>query len=312
MSNAIGVTSRCLGVLLLVATAPRGLEAGNIFMKNGYIIQGPIVERSVNGIVLGWPHGKATIHHRFIESVTYEASEEKQLQELENQVNVDGAFDELPGGILGSVGGPEELPADADKLVRTYVIDMNAKKSQPVDGTGDTPGTEQSPVAGATGSETELTPVHRPDELLGERILDDSLGFAFRPPREWSLTRTDGGLQVAPAPVAETFRPSINVFRLPRGNLPGADYALLVREGNERILTQYELLSEGPRSVADKSAYEFLGRGTHANQSALVRQLLIEGPESLWLVTAFAPAQGGEAVAAAIEESLKTVELVGG
>jgi len=31
---------------------------GSVFMKNGYIIQGPIVERSDNVVILGWPQAR--------------------------------------------------------------------------------------------------------------------------------------------------------------------------------------------------------------------------------------------------------------
>ena len=55
--------------------------AGSVFMKNGYIIQGPVVERDDESLVLGWEHGKMRIHWRFVDQIVYDAGEEEQLEE---------------------------------------------------------------------------------------------------------------------------------------------------------------------------------------------------------------------------------------
>jgi len=299
-----------LGAVLLAALCS-GLQAGNVFMKNGYIIQGPIVERSEAGIVLGWPNGKVTIHHRFIESVTYEANEEKQIQEMEQLASQELLPEDAMGSILGASDPPDELPADADKIVRTYVIDTS-RKTSPAGGEDGSAGPADAGPSGTPAEpQTDVNQVARPDDLLGDRIADEPLGFAIRPPKQWTVSRNAGGIVVAPEAAPDVFRPSISVFRLVKGSVAGADYAAIVKEDNVRHMTEYELLSEGPRTLGGASAFEFLGRGTRFNRAAVVRQVLVEGADSLWLVTACVAPEGAEAVSATIEESLKTFELLG-
>ncbi|HLU49455.1 MAG TPA: hypothetical protein VK116_15265, partial [Planctomycetota bacterium] len=43
---------------MCAAIGAEPLFAGSVFMKNGYIIQGPIVEESKDAIVLGWQNGE--------------------------------------------------------------------------------------------------------------------------------------------------------------------------------------------------------------------------------------------------------------
>jgi hypothetical protein len=93
------------------------LEAGSIFMKNGYIIQGPIVERNDGAVVLGWNYGKLTIHRRFIDTVNYEAGEEKKLQEEEGVRTQRGnpGAEEIP--LLAATQDSDELPPTLEALV---------------------------------------------------------------------------------------------------------------------------------------------------------------------------------------------------
>ena len=69
-----------LGVVVtaLIVLAAPGLYAGSVFMKNGYIIQGPIVDYTDEVVVLGWSNGKAYIHKRFYESVDLDSAEQAE------------------------------------------------------------------------------------------------------------------------------------------------------------------------------------------------------------------------------------------
>lgn len=289
-----------LGALLSSAAVPAW--AGNVFMKNGYIIQGPIVERADGSIVLGWPNGKVTIHQRFIESIVYEPNEEKQLQELESHAASDTPNEDSIG-ILGTAEEPEELPMDPESLVRKFVINTNKPPKEEGEengaGNGGKPG---------DGSQVEVTSIPGPSELLGDRFEDESLGLAFRPPKGWVAERKLDAVQAAPATL-EGFRASINIVRVAKGALVASDYAVVLKEENARLLQDFELLSEGPRSQGKLSAHEILGRGTRSGRTAVVRQILVEGKDSLWLVSSFVPAVGGELAAPLIEESLRTLEL---
>jgi hypothetical protein len=93
--------------------------AGSIFMKNGYIIQGPIVEHSDGGegsIVLGWPNGKVTIYRRFVERVDFEPGEEKTTKVADVQATP------VTEEVIITPGNDEELPQSLTELVKIYKL----------------------------------------------------------------------------------------------------------------------------------------------------------------------------------------------
>ena len=49
-------------------------------MKNGYIIQGRVVEKDDEKIVLGFANGRVTIYNRFVDDVVLEPGEEENLR----------------------------------------------------------------------------------------------------------------------------------------------------------------------------------------------------------------------------------------
>ncbi|MGE3166995.1 MAG: hypothetical protein AB7O52_18980 [Planctomycetota bacterium] len=74
-----------LSILTLVSVSIFAIadvaDAGSVFLKNGYIIQGKVVERSDDEIVLGWNNGQMTIHRRFIDEVILDPREEDELRQ---------------------------------------------------------------------------------------------------------------------------------------------------------------------------------------------------------------------------------------
>lgn len=67
-------TSVCLALLFTLAASP--LEAGYVFLKNGYILQGQVLEKDSKGVVLAYPGGKVTVERRYIKHVVLDPSEE--------------------------------------------------------------------------------------------------------------------------------------------------------------------------------------------------------------------------------------------
>ncbi|MBI4602981.1 MAG: hypothetical protein HY721_13570 [Planctomycetes bacterium] len=328
MRSSTDMFSRRWGAGLLLALFaaclhPGEARGGNVFMKNGYIIQGPIVERSDASIVLGWSYGKVTIHRRFIDSVIYDLVEERRLKEDElhrEQVAAEPA--EGTTLLETSQGDVEDLPPDPDAFIRSYLPSV---KSDPVapqpGGAADAGGAGGAPVANpseaASGGSGGPGPspggvvsvVPRPEDLLGDAVRDDRLAISLRPPKGWTVARNASAFQVVGSAASGGFQPSINVVSMLRGPLGGEDYIGLLKEETARALKDYELLGEGPRSLGAHKAYELVWRGAANDRTATARQLLLVGGDMLWLVSAFAPSQGGESVAAAIEESLKTFEI---
>ena len=293
--NNLPRTVYALGVLIIGLSA--SARAGNVFMKNGYIIQGPIIERADGLIVMGWENGKVTIHQRFIESIVYEPSEEKKLQERESVAGPEGPVEDMIG-ILGTTQEPDELPMDPESLVRKFVINASGPPKREDESSGATPG---------DGQQVAVETVVRPDDLLGARFEDEALGLAFRPPKGWVAEKKEDFLWAAP--IADGFRPSLHAIRVSKGPLTVSEYVAIVKEENAQLLEDFELLNEGPRSQGGLQAHELLGRGTRWGRTAIVRQILVEGKQATWLVSSFVPALGSESAAPLIEESLRTFEF---
>ena len=270
-----------------------GADAGSIFMKNGYIIQGPIVERSDESIVMGWPNGKVTIHKRFVDNVVYEATEEKRLLEDEAFKAQEKARSEDDLSLIATSNESEDLPPNLDALMRRY--EELARKQGTAAGGETTPG-------------TTVGRIDRPD-ALGDRVEDKAVSVAFQPPQNWTRKSAKDVFEVAAAGETNGFRPSLNVVTFARGALKSDEYVHLLKEEDARTLESFELLSEGPRMVGPEKGYELVGRGSYQGKEAVVRQVLVSRDDRVWLISAFTSDQSSDAFSA-IEESLKTFEFL--
>lgn len=277
------------GVALLFSS---GADAGSIFMKNGYIIQGPIVERSDEAIVMGWPNGKVTIHKRFVDNVQYEATEEKRLVEDEAFKAQEKARSEDDLSLLSTSNETEDLPPNLDALMRRY--EELARK----------PGGPGS--AGEPGTGVER--IDRVD-ALGDRVEDKGVSVAFKPPQSWNRKSNKDVFEVAASVETNGFRPSLNVVTFARGTLKSDEYVHLLKEEDARTLESFELLSEGPRMVGQEKGFELVGRGSYQGKEAVVRQVIVSKEDRVWLISAFTSDQSSEAFSA-VEESLKTFEFL--
>jgi len=288
------------------------LSAGSIFMKNGYIIQGPIVERDEAAITMGWPNGKVTIQRRFIDSVTFEQEEEQRLQEDAAHRAEKAAREETDEDAFELMTDPDELPPDLEELINRLSItegedgllgDPDSGSLLKI-GNGIEPGDPNS-------VSTDANAFVRSDSLLGERVSDPEMEVSFRPPQGWSVRNTGRIFNVVGFPEPNDFSPSINVVSLPVGALSEEEYIAHLKEENARTLQNFELLSERPREVGTETAYELVGRGYHGEWDAILRQVLFEKDGTLWLVSAFTSGAEGDEAFAAIEEALKSFEFTG-
>lgn len=271
-------------------------SAGSVFMKNGYIIQGPIVERSEDAVVMGWPNGKVTIHKRFVDNITFEAAEEKRLLEDEAFKAQEKARSEDDLSLLATSNESEDLPPNLDALMRRYEEIARKQASG-----GSTTG-EVSP--GGT-----VQRIESPDDLLGDRVEDQNVSVSFKPPKNWSRKSNKDFFEVAAGTATNGFRPSLNVVSFARGALKSEEYVNLLKEEDARTLEGFELLSEGPRTVGKDKGYELVGRGSYQGKEAIVRQVVVSRNDRVWLISAFTADQNTESSFSAIEESLKTFEF---
>lgn len=171
----------------LVLTVANVADAGSVFLKNGYIIQGKVVERSDDQVVLGWGNGQMTIHRRFIDEVILDPREEEELRR------------ERPAG--PSTAGVQQPVVEQRVLVELPnriedIMPMRAFRSSTV-----------ASAAGATSSAGE--PTERPEVTVTLPPMDLSAeaefpaaGIALAAPAGWHVEESDGMIRVQKSPDA--------------------------------------------------------------------------------------------------------------
>jgi hypothetical protein len=303
---ALGVVS-WIWVLVLVVAAAR-LEAGSVFMKNGYILQGPVVDRSDEAVVLGWTNGKVRIYRRFIQSVVYDAGEEQQLEELARLREEEARAAEEALAEEAFQLEEDELPVDVDVLLRMY--EAEAAGTGPIPGDGEPDAVEP----GSGGDEDPGTPVVSVQQLpgveqLGERVSDFQAGFSLRPPQGWSVREDKEAFQVLGPAREDGWTPSLNLVALPRGELSWEDCVQALRDGQTELLEGTEVLAEGDRQLGDVVGFELFSRGALQGRELLVRQVLLPIEDTLWLFSSFAPADPEDELVSVLDKSLETVDF---
>jgi hypothetical protein len=292
------------------------LQAGSVFMKNGYIIQGTVVDRDDVSIVLGWPNGKVSIAHRFVESIVLEAGEEQSLKELEDArrlVSTAEAPEEDES--LAEVNETEELPSSLEAFIKTYNVGSGLLvEPAPLE-----PGLSEGPLLTAEGDPVEpgseggdpveVTPIPGGAASLADAIHDEERGITLRPPRGWEKREVEDLLQFAGPPDASGFRPSLSVVALPAGALGASEYVALVKDEQARLLAGHVLLEEGERTFGTEKAYELVARGSYEGRAAVLRQCVVLSGGQVWLLSAFTADADLEGPFGLVEEVLKTVEL---
>ena len=304
-------------VLLLVLSGE--LSAGSIFMKNGYIIQGRIVDRDVDGVILGWPNGKVTIEHRFVQEVVYEPDEEERILLLE-KVRQEGENPDEDIAIL--IENPTEMPALPASL-EILKARLNTGGSFGGAGSSERPTSEEpfgadDPVF--TSDEIPTTDVFVEEFTLGEVISSDVVGISLRPPKGWQDKSNDEFLAFVAEPGDDGFASSFNVVSMLRGPLSIENFTEILKADQDEKIDSFELLSEGPTSVAGTHAYETVGSGERNGQAAVFRQVVLVGESRAWLFSMFTADKtemDPDAISdsdqdmAIMEKALASVELLG-
>ncbi len=316
------VLKLCAVALCALVLAPAA-RAGSIFMKNGYIIQGPIVEFSegVEGaVVLGWPNGKVTIYRRFVEKVDFEPGEEKNVRPADSQVSA------IPEEVLLTPGVEEELPQSLPELVKLVKLDPKLIEGHTLtphtEGPVPPPGDLQPHVA--VKNPEPVTPTAEPSTVvkppeadpLAPRATDGRWGFSLEPPRGWRQADVEGCVSWSGPAGPDGFSPSLNVTSLQKGALKWDEACRALREDQKIPLRGYRLLKEETFEVANRPAFRVAGRGESTGPAAAgrrvtVRQVLVEKGDRLWLISTFVGDAGPENLAEVLDRSVGTFQLDG-
>lgn len=288
----------CVATLSLLAV-PR-LEAGSVFLKNGYIIQGPLVDKSDEAVVLGWDNGSVTIYQRFIESVTYDPGEEDKLKELARQREEEGFAAAAAMSEDSPAVEPDDLPDNVDVLLKAFAPEHTVPPpTTPTDGSDDS-GTDGTPTVGV---------VAQPSAQLGERISSTG-GFSLRPPQEWIVKESEGIFEAVGPAREDGSRPSLNMVRMEAGDLPFEDCIKILHAQQNEVLSDLETSTAGDRTLGiGITGHEVAGTGVLEGREMAFRQVLIPVENELWLFSGFSPDGSESESFQLVEESLKTLEF---
>ena len=186
----------CLGLLMPVLPLPT-TEAGSVFLKNGYILQGRIVERGDGMVVLGWQNGRVTIHDRFIDEVLLDPAEEELIRqqnalaeaEEERSAVVSQDFD-LAGNTVLSLPESYEAILGVDRVPDFTPVETNRPRP-------DRTPREPINIGGEdSNSETEIgvETVRAPEKF--EKIFP-ALGVALEVSEEWRVDEKENAIRVS-------------------------------------------------------------------------------------------------------------------
>jgi hypothetical protein len=309
-----------LALAILPAAPPA--RAGTVFMKNGYLIQGPVVEHSPDSVVLGWPNGKVTIYRRFFDKVDLEPGEEKNFRAPET---TGPSIDEEE---LVTAQPDEELPQSLSDLVKAYHLPPALVEPHPAalgSPTEDPKGTEggtapetghQPPPGGEPDSVASTVPAE--DAGLADRSTAPKWGFSIRPPAGWRVSEVEGCVSWIGQAGPEGFAPSISVTSVKRGSLKWEEATKTLREDQQTPLREYKLIAEEAVEVGGRTAYQVSGQGTAGGRPGLpkkrsvkVRQVLLEEGDRYWLVSSFLHTAVPEDLAALLDRSIQTFKVEG-
>lgn len=296
-----------------VAASSYPLRAASVFMKNGYIIQGQVVERNEESIVLGWPNGKVYLARRFIESVVYDPGEEKRLEEDERarrEQAVAAEAEEVPV-VVSQVN---ELPSTLDEFVRSFGMLRQSPTGSEGTPAPEAPPAETSvpqPDQPASGADSGEVVVARPDDALGSSFTDPVRGIRFRPPKDWEVRATEKALIVRSPSSEGGFRPSMNLVAFDPGALRALEYVSFLKEENASFLESYEDLYDGEFELAGTTGFQVVGRGTYKGTTAVIRQILVGTDKKAFLISTFTGDGTSENAAfGLLNRSLKTLEIL--
>ena len=288
------------GAVMLSVWA-RPVDAGSVFMKNGYIIQGPIVESDDRSIVLGWNNGQITIFRRFVDTIAYDPGEEDRLeaQRLEKQRTL-AERDEILATQDGATDEIDELPAELEVFLALYASDS------PLSASGDAAARSRSESTSPGVDVESVEPADRSEQ----RVLSSGNELSLVAPDEWNARPVSGASLAVFGPEVEGFSPSVNVVPIERGDLSFGECIEFLKDSQRVSIADFELITEGRRELrAGLEVFEIVGRGTMQNRMLVVRQVLVPRSTRLWLVSGFSTGATEDPAFAAVEASLATLEF---
>ena len=246
--------------------------AGTVYLKNGRVIRGPIIEKDDAGVVVGLDGGKMRIYKRFITAVVYDqtdpANEEKAIPRQESA--------EQPAA--GANPAAEGLPADPRELLDR----LKRATSKPAAGipklanpasTESGPGTVPGPKTVEAG--------------LAEEFEGPVPGSSIRPPSGWKPSRSSGLVRFV-APGKGPLSASIELLQLTGPALATTECLRVLREEHHSMLDGCRVLDESfSRNALGLEVFELTSSGRIGSLEVIVHQRIIYSERDAWLLSSF-------------------------
>lgn len=295
----------CFIVTLSLLCAATPLQAGYVFLKNGYILQGQVTEKDESGVVLTYPGGQVTVERRYIKHVVLDPSEEA-LHEARRKADEAGptvartsrverhvALLELPEHLSeilppppssGSTSDP--TPADPGTVL---VPDVTVVTPPPAD-----PQVEPTPT-------TATDPV---EVVVARRMLSERSSMAL--PAEWASESSPDGASTVRVDRDKSM-PSITLrsFGAEGVSLERAGEAL--RASIARRFPGATVSQPNERRIADSDAMAVVGLIEESGVS--FEQILVQRDEGLYLIGLQWTRDTDDAVIARLKQSLDSLEF---
>ncbi len=297
----IGTTFASL-LLVLACSAPA--EAGSVFLKNGYILQGRIVERGEGVVVLGWQNGRVTIHDRFIDEVLLDPSEEEMIR---SKRELDAVEAEQTAVAI------EDFTLRSNEVIAlpvSYQSILTRDTSDP--GTPIGPGgamTIVDPLAQVTTDPRGSTPgtvvgvVPSPSDL--EKIFP-ALGVAIEVPEGWRVDEKPDSLRVGL--VGKPAVAALTVDLWHGKNLKALEALRIIEDSLTSSFPSASIEAGAEMVIGGKAAISLVCRDTERRIGC--RQNVIETLNGVFVLGMYLPLDADPTMALALDDVLTSLRFI--
>ena len=274
--------------------------AGTVYLKNGRVIRGPIMEKDDAGVVVGIDGGKMRIYKRFITAVVYDKTdpgrEEKTAPRREPAAKAATA---------ASNSSTEGLPADPRELLDR----LKRASGAAVPGRRAAPGTSKVTRLASAEKRAE-TASGRSSAAAGLAAQAEGPvpGSSIRPPAGWKRARSPGLVRFV-APGKGPLSASLELSRLDGPALATTECLRVLRAEHHSMLEGCEVLEESfSRNALGREVFELTSRGRFDGREVTVHQRIIYTESKAWLLSSFRGSRN-KGVGRLLSESIDSLGL---
>jgi len=258
--------------------------AGTVYLKNGRVIRGPLLERSDEGVVVEMAGGRMRIYKRFIAAVVFDASDQAQTGKSAAPVQKLAGAETTPAPEPAT----RDLPGDPRELLRrlgeTASSSGPAGRGAPAARPGVSPGLE-SPVRSLPGAGEKPG---KTAARLGEYLAGPVPGVSIKPPAGWKIEKSPSGLRFVDSRREGAFGASLELLQLPASAVGTGECLRVLREEHESILEDCETVDESfSRNSTGGETFRMTSRGKVQSRDLTVHQALIRHGKHFWLLSGF-------------------------